>query len=131
MANGSQRLFSTFMSDTDSCCYLVLTRCLSRWKRSVSVSLMFGPGEHYKQGRRQVPRSGAAEAIFKGDLGSSPRNFWNLDGKSCTLGKSLYKIIHRNFFSPVLDVPRGPTLSHRTGKCLRMAYGVAPEARGV
>ena len=39
MANAAQRFFSTSMSDTDSRCYLVFTRCLSRWKRSVSVSL--------------------------------------------------------------------------------------------
>ena len=34
MANRPQRLFSTSMSDTDSRCYLVSTRCLSRWKRA-------------------------------------------------------------------------------------------------
>ena len=39
MANGPQRLFSTSMSNTDTRCYIVFTRCLSRWKRSVSVSL--------------------------------------------------------------------------------------------
>ena len=60
------------------------------------------------QGRRQLPRSGGAEgASLRGD--PPPEIFWNLDGKSCTLGDSLYKIINRNFFSSALDVPRGPT----------------------
>ena len=48
-------------------------------------------------------------ALFGGCGGPPPENIWNLDGKSCTLGDSLYKIIHRDFFSPVLDVPHGPT----------------------
>ena len=61
------------------------------------------------QGRRQLPQSGAAERPSVrggGSGGPPPKNIWNLDGKSCTLGDSLYKIIHRNFFSQVLDVPR-------------------------
>ena len=61
------------------------------------------------QGRRLLPRNGAAEGPSLRGGGPPPENFWNLDGKSCTLGDSLYKIIHRNFFSPVLDVLRGPT----------------------
>ena len=36
---GSSTSVSPSRSDTDSRCYLVFTRCLSRWKRSVSVSL--------------------------------------------------------------------------------------------
>ena len=36
---GTSTSVSPSRSDTDSRCYLVFTRCLSRWKRSVSVSL--------------------------------------------------------------------------------------------
>ena len=39
MANGPQRLFNASRSDTESRCYLVFSRCFSRGKRSVSVSL--------------------------------------------------------------------------------------------
>ena len=62
------------------------------------------------QGGRQLPRSCAAEGpSLRAVWGSPPESFSNLDGKSCTLGDSMYKIIHRNFFSTVFDVPRGPT----------------------
>ena len=82
MTEGLRRLFSLSSSDTDSRCYLVFTRCLSRWKRSVSVSfvslVMFVPGEHYISGALQAQSSSTYSS--SNDEGWIPPNtvYWAL-----------------------------------------------------
>ena len=60
---GSSTSVSPSRSDTDSRCYLVFTRCLSRWEaerlcKFVSL-VMFVPGEHYISGALQAQSSSA------------------------------------------------------------------------